>query len=117
MDAGGSFPPLNPPGVVAAPPPLAAPVDDTARRLAEEERLKWERLKSPMMVMDGGGGNVGVGPQSADRPNGSQVAYEETDANRRFLNAAFDFCLGCEVYLLMHRAAPRRRPVDYRPAA
>ena len=34
-----------------------------------------------------------------------------------FLNAAFDFCLGCEVYLLMHRAAPRRRPVDYRPAA
>ena len=34
-----------------------------------------------------------------------------------FLNAAFDYCLGCEVYLLMHRAAPRRRPVDYRPAA
>jgi hypothetical protein len=34
-----------------------------------------------------------------------------------FLNAAFDFCLGCEVYLLLHRAAPRRRPVDYRPAA
>ena len=34
-----------------------------------------------------------------------------------FLNAAFDFCLGCEVYLLMHRAAPRRRPADYRPAA
>ena len=27
-----------------------------------------------------------------------------------FLNAAFDYCLGCEVYLLMHRAAPRRRP-------
>jgi hypothetical protein len=27
-----------------------------------------------------------------------------------FLNAAFDFCLGCEVYLLLHRAAPRRRP-------
>ena len=34
-----------------------------------------------------------------------------------FLNAAFDYCLGCEVYLLLHRAAPRRRPVDYRPAA
>lgn len=33
-----------------------------------------------------------------------------------FLNAAFDYCLGCEVYLLMHRAAPRRRPVGYRPA-
>ncbi|HWG22562.1 DUF4395 domain-containing protein [Actinospica sp.] len=27
-----------------------------------------------------------------------------------FLNAAFDYCLGCEVYLLLHRAAPRRRP-------
>ena len=36
-----------------------------------------------------------------------------------FLNAVFDFCLGCEVYLLLHRAAPRRRPADsaYRPAA
>lgn len=34
-----------------------------------------------------------------------------------FLNAAFDYCLGCEIYLLMHRAAPRRRPVDYRPTA
>ena len=35
-----------------------------------------------------------------------------------FLNAAFDYCLGCEIYLLMHRAAPRRRPAaDYRPAA
>jgi Domain of unknown function (DUF4395) len=34
-----------------------------------------------------------------------------------FLNAAFDYCLGCEVYLLMHRAAPRRRPVDPRPTA
>jgi len=35
-----------------------------------------------------------------------------------FLNAAFDYCLGCEVYLLLHRAAPRRRPAaDYRPAA
>jgi Domain of unknown function (DUF4395) len=33
-----------------------------------------------------------------------------------FLNAAFDYCLGCEVYLLMHRAAPRRRPVGYRAA-
>lgn len=27
-----------------------------------------------------------------------------------FLNAAFDFCVGCEVYLLTHRSAPRRRP-------
>jgi hypothetical protein len=34
-----------------------------------------------------------------------------------FLNAAFDYCLGCEVYLLLHRAAPRRRPSGYRPAA
>lgn len=28
-----------------------------------------------------------------------------------FLNAAFDFCLGCEVYLLIRRGAPRREPV------
>jgi hypothetical protein len=28
-----------------------------------------------------------------------------------FLNAAFDFCLGCEVYLLMRRGTPRRQPV------
>jgi hypothetical protein len=34
-----------------------------------------------------------------------------------FLNAAFDYCLGCEVYLLLHRAAPRRQPSGYRPAA
>ncbi len=29
-----------------------------------------------------------------------------------FLNAAFDFCLGCEVYLLIRRGAPRRQPVN-----
>jgi Domain of unknown function (DUF4395) len=28
-----------------------------------------------------------------------------------FLNAAFDYCLGCEMYLLIRRATPRRRPV------
>jgi hypothetical protein len=28
-----------------------------------------------------------------------------------FLNAAFDYCLGCEVYLIFRRSAPRRRPV------
>jgi len=28
-----------------------------------------------------------------------------------FLNAAFDFCLGCEVYLLIRRGAPRREPI------
>jgi hypothetical protein len=29
-----------------------------------------------------------------------------------FLNAAFDFCLGCEFYLLLHRSTPRRQPVS-----
>ena len=29
-----------------------------------------------------------------------------------FLNAAFDYCLGCEVYLLLRRSTPRRRPVE-----
>jgi hypothetical protein len=28
-----------------------------------------------------------------------------------FLNAAFDFCLGCEIYLLVRRGTPRRQPV------
>ena len=28
-----------------------------------------------------------------------------------FLNAAFDFCVGCEVYLLFRRGTVRRRPV------
>jgi hypothetical protein len=28
-----------------------------------------------------------------------------------FLNAAFDFCLGCEVYLLFRRSTVRRQPV------
>jgi hypothetical protein len=27
-----------------------------------------------------------------------------------FLNAAFDYCVGCEFYLLMRRGTPRRRP-------
>lgn len=28
-----------------------------------------------------------------------------------FLNAAFDFCLGCEIYLLFRRSTVRRQPV------
>ncbi|MGH8963308.1 MAG: DUF4395 domain-containing protein [Jatrophihabitantaceae bacterium] len=28
-----------------------------------------------------------------------------------FLNAAFDYCLGCEVYLLLRRGTPRRQPI------
>jgi hypothetical protein len=29
-----------------------------------------------------------------------------------FLNAAFDFCLGCEVYLVLRRGTPRREPAS-----
>jgi hypothetical protein len=29
-----------------------------------------------------------------------------------FLNAAFDFCLGCEIYLLFRRSTVRRQPVS-----
>ncbi len=62
-DPAPTFPPLNPPGVVAPPPTLAQPNDDEEarrraeeerRRLADEERQKWERLKSPMVVTDAG---------------------------------------------------------------
>ena len=51
--------------------------------------------------------------------NAAGIAVTACALAAAFLNAAFDFCLGCEVYLLLHRAAPRRRPVDqaYRPAA
>jgi len=51
--------------------------------------------------------------------DGAGIALTGCALAAAFLNAAFDFCLGCEVYLLLHRAAPRRRPADpaYRPAA
>jgi hypothetical protein len=42
---------------------------------------------------------------------GAGIALAGCALAAAFLNAAFDFCLGCEVYLLLHRAAPRRRPV------
>ncbi len=89
LDAGGAFPPLAAPGAVTAPPPL---VDNSAeeerKRKEEEERQRWLRLKSPMMVADAGGQgeSQAIGGDNAGSA-GSQVAYQETDANRNFLNA------------------------------
>ncbi len=93
-DPAPTFPPLNPPSVVAPPPTLAQPNDDEdarrraeeeRRRLAEEERQKWERLKSPMVVTDAGL-NVAAGPVD-EAAGGSQKAYDETDPNTRYLNS------------------------------
>lgn len=87
-DAGGTFPPMAAPAAVAAPPPL---VDNSAeeerKRKEEEERQRWLRLKSPMVVTDAGGkgDSAAIGSDTAGTGQ-SQVAYQETDANRNFLN-------------------------------
>ncbi len=38
------------------------------------------------------------------------VVFTASALGAAFLNAAFDYCLGCEVYLLLRRATPRRQP-------
>ncbi len=47
-------PPSPPPIAVPAPAAMPAPVDDSEerRRREEEERRRWERLRSPMIVID-----------------------------------------------------------------
>ena len=87
-------PPVAPPTALAAPPfPDAAAQKDDAeekRRLAEEERKRWERLRAPQLVADGGAGIAGAPPRdgagAANAP-GASPATEE-DGNRRFLATA-----------------------------
>ncbi|MGL4243463.1 MAG: type IV secretion system protein VirB10 [Beijerinckiaceae bacterium] len=70
-----------PPAPTQAPPPTG-PVDDSARRAAEEaERRRWERLRSPMMVFDDGASGSATAA-SGDR---AVVAAPDEDPNRRFL--------------------------------
>ncbi len=93
-------PPPAPPAIVAAPgpsevappppsPPLAAPTpapdDSEARRLAEEERRKWDRLRAPQVIADNANAAA-----LAERPGakpGAGAATED-DPNRRFLASA-----------------------------
>ncbi|MGL4441962.1 MAG: type IV secretion system protein VirB10 [Bosea sp. (in: a-proteobacteria)] len=93
-------PPPSPPPpiqVLPSPPPAAAqvplffPADDSEerRRREEEERRKWERLRSPMIVVD----NATTGsaaPSDAFGPAGASLARpeSESDPNRRFLASA-----------------------------
>lgn len=72
--------PLPPPPLQPAPP--SGPIDDSARRAAEEaERRRWERLRSPMMVFDDSAAGTGAAA-SGDR---AIVASPDEDPNRRFL--------------------------------
>ena len=89
-------PPPAPPQVVQPPPapepplPVAAPVDDEARRLAElerqrlaeEERRKWERLRSTQVISDNASVTATGGAAEA---KGASAATPEDDPNRRFL--------------------------------
>jgi type IV secretion system protein VirB10 len=84
-------PPPEPPQPVMAPRTLGAPPladDSEARRLAEEERRRWERFRASSIVVDQGG-EVALGPGSAPIPGpGGEPSLrdQETDPNRRFLN-------------------------------
>ncbi len=85
-DLGGSFPPLNPSAAVPDPPP--PPEDqvvtsDGAAGRDDEDKGRWARLKSPMMVADNGA----VGTAAANSGEGAQQVYQDSDSNSRFLHA------------------------------
>lgn len=96
--------PIAPPAVLAPPPlppepptptivqpgqraiPLAD--DSEARRLAEEERRRWERFRASSIVVDQGGElALGADGTRIPGPGGEQgIRDQESDPNRRFLN-------------------------------
>ncbi|MGL4438690.1 MAG: type IV secretion system protein VirB10 [Bosea sp. (in: a-proteobacteria)] len=84
-------PPPEPPAPILAQPGLrnVPPADDSeARRLAEEERRRWERFRASSIVVDQGG-EVALGADGTriPGPGGDQIPRDqETDPNRRFLN-------------------------------
>ena len=89
-------PPPQPPQVVQLPPApepplaIAAANDDEARRLAElerqrqaeEERRKWERLRSSQVISDKSAAAATAG---ATESKGASDATADNDPNRRFL--------------------------------
>ena len=80
------MPPLPPP--VAAAAPMQPPPDDSEerRKREEEERRRWERLRSPMIVMDGASAATLATADPAT--TGSVASGAETDPSRRFLASA-----------------------------
>jgi type IV secretion system protein VirB10 len=77
-------PPPEPPRVMVQPQALPAPADDSeARRLAEEERRRWERFRAGSIVVDQSA-EVALSPEAAVR-TGDPNALREADPNRQFL--------------------------------
>jgi type IV secretion system protein VirB10 len=82
-------PPSPPPAPVQAPAAAPLPFDDSEerRRREEEERRRWERLRSPMLVMDNANTTASIGgPEAAAAAQAGLTP--ETDPNRRFLASA-----------------------------
>ena len=83
-DLGGSFPPLNPSAPEPPPPPEDQVVaGDGASGREDDDKGRWARLKSPMMVADNG--TIGAAANAGSE--GAQQVYQDTDANSRFLHA------------------------------
>ena len=79
------LPPPGPPRVIVQPQALPAPADDSeARRLAEEERRRWERFRAGSIVVDQSN-EVALNPEAAAARIGDPNALREADPNRQFL--------------------------------
>jgi type IV secretion system protein VirB10 len=75
---------LRPPPAPAPPLTASPPNDDEARRRAEEEeRRKWERLRSPQLIMDNAAVAANSGAPATESGSGSGAA--DNDPNSRFL--------------------------------
>ena len=74
---------LRPPPAPAPPLTASPPNDDEARRKAEEERRKWERLRSPQLIMDNAAVAANNAAPATDGGNGSGAP--DNDPNNRFL--------------------------------
>ena len=83
-DVGGSFPPLALSTVPEPPPPLENQVvtSDGASGRDDDDKGRWARLKSPMMVADNGT----LGATANASGDGTQQIYQDGDSNSRFLH-------------------------------
>ena len=78
-------PPPEPPRVIVQPQALPGPADDSeARRLAEEERRRWERFRAGSIMVDQSN-EVALNPEAAAARVADPNALRETDPNRQFL--------------------------------
>jgi type IV secretion system protein VirB10 len=75
---------LRPPPAPAPPLTASPPNDDEARRKAEEEeRRKWERLRSPQLIMDNAA--VAANSSAPATESGSGPGAADDDPNNHFL--------------------------------